>query len=157
MSDLEAEMRRHRHLQHDKLCEVCHGWGVRYYSSTATWGGGMGGAMFTSDVCDRCWGTGSANRVGADLRKMRDQENERVNERAAELFARDLGEGLWSLRNAQRALADLVEAAGNKRKLPEGVDGYGWQAITTLLAKRLRAFADVADAERQKLLKESRT
>ncbi len=43
-------------------CEPCHGLGVRAYGSTATWRGGAGGMAITSDVCDRCWGSGNADR-----------------------------------------------------------------------------------------------
>lgn len=51
-------------------CPRCCGWGRRCYASTATWRGGMGGAMTTDDVCDACWGTGDAHNRGADLREM---------------------------------------------------------------------------------------
>lgn len=43
-------------------CEPCHGLGVRAYGSTATWRGSAGGMAITSDVCDRCWGSGNADR-----------------------------------------------------------------------------------------------
>ena len=49
-------------------CERCGGRGRRAYGNTATWSGGIGGNMITGDVCDRCWGTGDANRKGANLR-----------------------------------------------------------------------------------------
>lgn len=51
-------------------CSECGGFGRRTYSSTSTWGGGIGGQAMTDDVCDHCWGTGDENRKGADLRKM---------------------------------------------------------------------------------------
>jgi len=43
-------------------CELCRGLGVRAYGSTATWRGGAGGQAITSDVCDRCWGSGTTDR-----------------------------------------------------------------------------------------------
>jgi hypothetical protein len=50
-------------------CETCSGSGVRTYSTTATWRYNcIGGSMCTTDVCDRCWGTGDLHRRGADLR-----------------------------------------------------------------------------------------
>lgn len=42
-------------------CSACIGLGVRAYGSTATWRGGVGGMTITSDVCDKCWGSGDAN------------------------------------------------------------------------------------------------
>jgi hypothetical protein len=52
-------------------CETCGGSGVRTYSSTATWRYNcLGGAMCTTAVCDRCWGTGDLHRKGADLRDL---------------------------------------------------------------------------------------
>ena len=51
-------------------CPRCDGWGRRCYASTATWRGGVGGAMMTNDVCNVCWGTGDVNHRGANLRHM---------------------------------------------------------------------------------------
>ena len=51
-------------------CAACGGTGQRSYGSTATWRGGCGGQAITQDVCDRCWGTGDANRHGANLREL---------------------------------------------------------------------------------------
>ena len=64
-----------RGIQHpEDACRTCGGAGQRMYGSTATWRGGMGGAMMTTDVCDQCWGSGDRFRTGTDLRKMRDEE-----------------------------------------------------------------------------------
>jgi len=43
-------------------CKACGGSGTRAYGSTSTWRGGAGGQMITSDVCDRCWGSGQEGR-----------------------------------------------------------------------------------------------
>lgn len=49
-------------------CTACGGQGSRAYGSTSSWRGGIGGQSITSDVCDRCWGTGRSDRTGPDLR-----------------------------------------------------------------------------------------
>lgn len=49
-------------IDRDTPCPKCRGLGVRAYGTTATWRGGIGGAAITSDVCDACWGSGSADR-----------------------------------------------------------------------------------------------
>ncbi len=59
--DLEQAIRDNRALEHAELCRDCGGWGVKLYGSTATWRGGVGGAAMTSDVCNKCWGSGDAN------------------------------------------------------------------------------------------------
>ena len=46
----------------DLACEECAGLGVKSYSDTSTWRGGVGGQAFTPDVCDRCWGSGQKHR-----------------------------------------------------------------------------------------------
>jgi len=46
----------------DQPCKGCDGAGTKAYGSTATWHGGAGGQAITTDVCDRCWGSGNANR-----------------------------------------------------------------------------------------------
>jgi len=54
----------------EDICGSCKGSGVRTYGNTTTWRGGIGGQMLTSDVCDKCWGTGSKIKVGVDLKKL---------------------------------------------------------------------------------------
>ena len=51
-----------RGLEADDVCPRCQGSGYRAYGSTATWHGGIGGQMITTDVCDLCWGSGSKSR-----------------------------------------------------------------------------------------------
>lgn len=43
-------------------CDDCNGWGVKAYGDTATWRGGVGGQTITSDVCNKCWGSGDKHR-----------------------------------------------------------------------------------------------
>lgn len=45
----------------ENRCRDCGGFGRKVYGTTATWRGGVGGAMVTQDVCDRCWGSGDAH------------------------------------------------------------------------------------------------
>lgn len=49
-------------------CPACGGEGKRLYNSTATWRGGHGGQSMTTDICDRCWGSGDERIPGPDLR-----------------------------------------------------------------------------------------
>ena len=60
----------YRGLEPDDVCRACSGFGRRSYGSTSTWRGGIGGQMLTADVCNKCWGTGSKTRKGADLKKI---------------------------------------------------------------------------------------
>ena len=55
----------------DIPCEGCKGLGTRTYSTTSTWRGGIGGATITTDVCDKCWGSGDKYKHWVNLRKMR--------------------------------------------------------------------------------------
>lgn len=54
----------------DKPCPACGGAGIRAYGDTSAWGGGVGGQMITSDICDKCWGSGRADRPWVNLRKL---------------------------------------------------------------------------------------
>lgn len=47
-----------RDIREHDVCKGCGGYGVRSYGDTSTWKGGYGGQMITSDVCDKCWGSG---------------------------------------------------------------------------------------------------
>lgn len=52
----------------ERQCPRCGGAGAYSYASTSTWRGGVGGAMFTPDVCDLCWGSGDENNPGENLK-----------------------------------------------------------------------------------------
>lgn len=54
----------------DKPCSSCSGSGVLLYGSTSTWQGGIGGAMMTEGLCDKCWGSGNQEKPWVDLRRI---------------------------------------------------------------------------------------
>lgn len=54
----------------DKPCPDCGGSGRKAYGSTTTWRGGIGGQMITSGICDKCWGSGNAEKPWTDLRRV---------------------------------------------------------------------------------------
>lgn len=97
-------------------CRVCSGSGVRNYGSTATWRGGMGGQAFTADVCDECWGSGDATRPWTNLRKLRDEERERIAKAAGELLARRLGVAFDHCRDGLLELVGELERLSRSRK-----------------------------------------
>ena len=125
----------------DVPCEACHGLGVRMYSSTATWHGGMGGASMTHGVCDKCWGSGDKNRHGADLRKMTAERTQWERGQAMAYLATAFGVRLGRLRDRFHALADLADAQGRKRKLPAGEDEFWWRRDWEAVAAVLRSVA----------------
>lgn len=57
-------------------CPACSGLGVRAYSSTTAWSGGMGGQMVTGGVCDKCWGSGDKHRSWPSWKEMKAIKNE---------------------------------------------------------------------------------
>lgn len=97
-------------------CVACRGSGVRWYASTATWRGGIGGSAMTQDVCDRCWGSGDANRAWTDLRKLTARRREWEAEQCATWFAHRIGSNLATVRKHLLLLADVIAAEANKRK-----------------------------------------
>jgi len=42
-------------------CPACGGSGWKSYADTSTWHHDAGGQMLTSDVCDKCWGSGDVD------------------------------------------------------------------------------------------------
>lgn len=115
---LIENLRCRRNIEGD-FCPKCNGWGVLTYPSTATWRGGIGGAAMTSDVCDACWGTGDASRSGADLRKLRNEEDARVARRAVSLITDSVAATAKSTRPALEALcAELDRLARGRKKRP---------------------------------------
>lgn len=79
----------------DVPCQSCRGLGTRLYGSTATWHGGAGGQTVTTDICDRCWGSGDEERHGVNLRTLAGKDAEVAaavameNERIARLVEKD--------------------------------------------------------------------
>ena len=49
-------------VDEEDCCIKCSGSGYYSYSDTSTWRGGGGGQMFTTDVCNKCWGSGSDSK-----------------------------------------------------------------------------------------------
>jgi uncharacterized protein YlxW (UPF0749 family) len=64
----------------DEPCRGCNGSGVRAYGNTTTWRGGVGGQVITSDVCDKCWGSGNSENVWVNLKSIA-----RISRKEAEL------------------------------------------------------------------------
>ena len=126
-------------------CQKCHGSGARIYPSTATWRGGMGGCMMTTDVCDSCWGSGDRYRQWTNLRQLRDEEEKRLAERAVDLLARSVGASLGSTHpdvgEIIRVLENLADKRGKPatRYLPELAQGLANQLrVAVGLERRVR-------------------
>ena len=63
----------YRGLAVDEACKCCSGSGVRVYANTSAWRGGIGGQAMTTDVCDKCWGSGNKNKPWLNLRRFSNQ------------------------------------------------------------------------------------
>lgn len=114
-------MLRHRHVQDP--CSNCRGFGTRPYASGATWRGGMGTASITWDVCDTCWGSGDTSRPWVNLRKLEDEEQKRVFQRAAGLFSERCGISFQVMRPGLLELcSELDKFSRQRRKRPQGFD-----------------------------------
>ena len=57
-----------RGIEPGNACQTCSGSGKRTYANTTTWRGGIGGQAMTTDVCDRCWGSGDKTWTWLNLR-----------------------------------------------------------------------------------------
>lgn len=54
----------------DVPCSRCGGLGRKVYPNSSTWRGGIGGQTLTSDVCDKCWGSGEEHRPWRSWREL---------------------------------------------------------------------------------------
>jgi len=70
----------------EKVCSSCLGWGIKAYGDTSTWGKGIGGQMMTSDVCDKCWGSGDESKPWKSWKELQSltKENEVLREQNLE-------------------------------------------------------------------------
>lgn len=109
---LRSRFLRWRGIQHaEDVCRTCDGAGVRMYSNTSGWRRGMGGAMCTMDVCDACWGTGDRWKHGADLRKLREEEGDRIAKAAVDALAQSVGATFSSAAPQVFAIVKLLRDA----------------------------------------------
>lgn len=125
-----------RDIYPEDVCGACGGWGVRSYSSTATWRGGMGGRAMAQDVCDTCWGSGSVTKTWLNLRTRRDQTDEEVTRRAMTLLADVCMAGYSTMAPARLALAAELEKLGVGRKTRPAFFQELCQSLVKVLTKR---------------------
>ena len=97
-------------------CPKCGGAGGRWYSSGATWRGGMGTASCEWDVCDQCWGSGDTTKPWTDIRKIEAEESERIKQGVADWSARRMGADLSGMAPAIAELADELVKLSKSRK-----------------------------------------
>lgn len=96
-------------------CPRCGGIGKYTYPSTSGWRGGCAGMTPTTDVCDKCWGSGDATKKGLDLRLVESLLNSHGE--LLERYARIVADDSWPVRQAAIDRARSVEAAfGRKRR-----------------------------------------
>lgn len=120
-------------------CEICEGRGLRPYSTSATWRGGLGAPSHGHDidVCDRCWGTGDRFRRGADLRVMRDEEAARIAEAAVTAIAEAAGATMDSCRVYVLELVRVLRGLEERRRRPLLQDDISFTPLVRSLANML--------------------
>lgn len=110
-------------------CSACHGMGVKWYSSGATWHGGMGTASCEKDVCDTCWGSGDAEKHWLDLRENAKERSRWEASQVVAWFKDRVGFASDTiLRRSFDELDRVLDKETRRRKLPEGLKEmeYGW-------------------------------
>lgn len=88
----------------------------------------------TWDVCDECWGSGDKNRPWTDLRKMRDNEEEKIRIAAGNFLADKIGANFISVKQALEEVAIELEKLSRGRKQK----AQWFYQTCELLAKSLR-------------------
>ena len=120
-------------------CNKCHGLGTYTYPSTATWRGGIGGAAMTIDICDVCWGTGDAHRIGTDIRELEAKRAAWNEEQALSYLSRRFLLNIGRIRLRLRQAGDGAAAQSRKRKIPKGEDEFHWRRDWEAVAHMLRS------------------
>lgn len=126
-------------------CPKCNGSGVRMYGSTATWRGGIGGQMCTSDVCDQCWGSGDEHRKGADLRQLMATRRAWEEEQCLKYFAHRTGATLGITRKHMGAIAEILDRETRRRKTPFDAERgqFWWFQTLEMVSAALLKFAEL--------------
>lgn len=129
----------------EDACETCQGSGLRVYSSTATWHGGIGGAAMTRDVCDKCWGSGDKTRPGLNQREWFYRRDREVAERAATLFEDRMG---IAFKDSRLAVAEIQKELA---RLARGRKPRPWffYDMCGALSRLLQDLIDAKDPKNQ--------
>lgn len=87
-------IRVHRGLHYPQdICKGCQGMGIKAYGNTSTWRHTIGGSAITHDVCEHCWGSGSASRPWPSWREREQREAETAARIAAMEEDREAAQG----------------------------------------------------------------
>jgi hypothetical protein len=97
-------------------CMSCRGTGVKVYSSTALWRGGIGGQAMTNGPCDTCWGSGDRYRPWTDLRKLEAGMKAEIEKQAEAHFV-DRMAGRWYQKKYFVQLVELLTKESKRRKV----------------------------------------
>lgn len=135
--------RNDRGVYPEHFCEACRGNGVRTYSNTATWRGGIAGQACTQDVCDKCWGSGDRHNPWTDIRKLEQKRTDWQEDQVFDYIHRKLGMNFDTFKYAVEQLAKYCDKQERRRKLPEGrperMDEFWyrhtWHAMSNMLQR----------------------
>jgi len=104
-------------------CGDCGGRGSKAYPNSAGWAGGIGGQAMTSGVCDKCWGSGDAEKTWANLRHVSAHIEQATRELDVALARAEQLAASEAERDAAIARAEAAEAERDslRRQLAQAV------------------------------------
>lgn len=122
--EAHALMLDRRDIYPEDACGTCGGYGVRTYSSGATWRGGMGTTSSAKDVCNFCWGSGSKSSPWLNLKTFEADRAAEIQRRSLTLLADVAGTNLAVMRPAIDALVEELKrlTRGRKERPPFFID-----------------------------------
>jgi len=97
-------------------CGDCGGRGSKAYPNSAGWAGGIGGQAMTSGVCDKCWGSGDAEKTWANLRHVSAHIEQATRELDVALARAEQLAASEAERDAAIARAEAAEAERDRLK-----------------------------------------
>jgi len=103
-------------------CTKCRGAGRCSYPDTSTYMGGLSAQSFTSDVCDRCWGTGSEEKRGVDLRALRTRIAELEGDAKTFRHLLNIAQQVYGLESIGDAYTELEQRRHEVKMLGECIE-----------------------------------
>lgn len=119
----------------ERPCPACKAQGYKWYGSTATWRGGIGGQAMTQGVCDTCWGSGDLDYPGYNIREAEAKVAQRVESLAFDHLERRMGQGLQLGVGIGELCAELDRYAKKRKATRDFVN------LAEILAATLRGMA----------------
>jgi hypothetical protein len=128
-------------------CQKCKGFGTYAYGHSSTFRGGMGMGSRSNDVCDECWGSGSAHHKGANIKELERKHDDWKDEQCAKWFAEKAGIQFKFMKPLWGHFLEQLDKEAKRRKFPKAIDEFWYKNMIGQLRATIHRFIGEEEKE----------